>query len=609
MQPRHCLPFALAALFALGAWVLWPESANVGIQETEIAANLEPWLDAADPESDRATTSNEPSQASETAAIRLAVDRTPQILVEPDQVGFFGRVNASEIPFESLRVRLNIFDIDRSRLDHFSVQDPSTWNRLQAPERSAPKPLHADGSFVLLGRPPPPSTDRARRYVVEICVAPDELGGKDLLAWPTVGRSSLLAVSVDWGKDATLGEWHGPVGLEVSPPHRLSITLTDHHESAWFHDLLHLHLKVVTGNGSHAISNPRSFLSGDRPTELLLGSTAGPRTVQALLDFDRSSQFQRVKGLTEILVDGQMTVALDPPECGYALLQLDGPLYLDAESAKNWPPRLRIHSPLHDSPESISSIGLSSSWVAEMPAPIDLDSKHRVARVTEAMNHFKDNQGKVWISLGWLQAGRYSVEVSQTQDGRNWGTKTLDVQPYQVTTGFAPLLAWNGLARISLDAQVPARVLGDLHVYNAQGDLDFLSEAEYEGKREISRVLSPEARLLLGQHRLSSNHFVFYSAPILPPAGRAREIRLKKGPSTQRFRLQDHGLSSGWAYLSVRNEEMKWVSLAGAHDYDRSLDAPELVLEGLPAGDYQANFHDRVRRGTPPQLSIEFSVH
>lgn len=52
----------------------------------------------------------------------------------------------------------------------------------------------------------------------------------------------------------------------------------------------------------------------------------------------------------------------------------------------------------------------------------------------------------------------------------------------------------------------------------------------------------------------------------------------------------------------------EWVAFAGPFGYDRGEDAPEFVLEGLPAGDYRAYFHERVPREFHSNPMVEFSV-
>ena len=425
----------------------------------------------------------------EEAATRTEVALPPDETEEdeaPAELAIHGRVDAVGLLAEEMLVRLVLLDVPQNEIEDFDGLEILSWIDQDWVRQSKPRPIDADGSFVLRGTPPPARFGTVRRYIASIGI---ETGGN---GFPMAEDQTVLPVAIS---PALVGDEHpaeNPLVLEAASPYRVRLNPAVDSKMLWaIHSItVNLNLEYISENSAANEEDP--FM----PTEWLeippvplgglyweswISRVAPPLQLESVYIDDWMYWEVEINDPIPVTGDLELDVTCDP--VGHLIAKLPVAIKPEETPYQRWAADLEEEVQFRVLSVQGDNFGLSwtsaYSWellFGELP---ELDLSLNVDRARVAGLHFGYDPDQTWIQLGWFEPGEWKAEVI-TPDGTRWTS-----DPVKVTVGSAQVIEMR-----------PEQALPTLQIRMPQGyqgivpqDAHFLNEA---GERLSLTVTTPE---------------------------------------------------------------------------------------------------------------------
>ena len=405
-------------------------------------------------------------QREEVAAPSPALDDTPA------ELAIHGQVLSVGLLTEEILVRLVLFDVPTPMLEDFDAQDLLSWWDGGWVRQSKPRPIEADGSFVLQGTPPPARPGTVRRYAACITM---EVGGN---GFPIAEGQTVLPIAIS---PALLGDEHpaeNPLQLEAARPYRLRFTPDVASEMLWAVQGIEVNLSVEPAphvDEEDDLVLPDAWLEIPPPppgqtswvtwvSRLTPGYVAESAFIDDWLHWDIE-----LDDPVPIDQDREFRVTCD--QVGHLTARLPRALIPEGEDPGEWlldqeSVQFRV---IPDNPETFApgwQTVYSTDWLFEETP--ELDPNLPTDRLRIAGLHTSYDPPSTWIPAGWFEPGLWSLEVL-TPDGERWVS-----DPVQVRVGSSEVVSLRlaeSLQQVTIvpEPDLRALVLQDATLLDATG--------------------------------------------------------------------------------------------------------------------------------------------
>ena len=394
----------------------------------------------------------------------------------PDELAIHGRVDAVGLLAEEMLVRLVLLDVPQDEIEDFDGLEILSWIDQDWVRQSKPRPIDANGSFVLRGTPPPARFGTVRRYIASIGI---ETGGH---GFPMAEGQTVLPVAIS---PALIGDEHpaeNPLVLEAASPYRVRLNPAVDSKMLWaIHSItVNLNLEHITEADVSEEEDP--FM----PTEWLevppvpigglyweswISRVAPPLQLESVFIDDWLHWEVEIHDPIPVNGDLELDVTCEP--VGHLIAKLPVAIKPEEMPHQRWAADLEEEVQFRVLSEQGENFGLgwtsAYSWellLGELP---ELDMGSHVDRARVAGLHFDYEPDQTWIQLGWFEPGSWKAEVI-TPDGTRWNS-----DPVNVTVGSAQVIEMRAEQALPmLQIRMPAGYRGalpqDAHFLNEAGE-------------------------------------------------------------------------------------------------------------------------------------------